>query len=268
MSRKSTRPDDDSTFSELFIDSVRLKPDVSESAKRAYPLNCFAFGDGVLQLSSRVTFFVGDNGAGKSTVLEALAIASGFNAEGGTRNSRFETQRSNSDLYKALRVTRGLHRPATGFFLRAESFYNFATYMDDGANGRLSRDGQSLMDLYGDSYGGKSLHRQSHGESFLAVMINQFSRNGLYFLDEPEAALSVGGQLTLLRLLHEHVTAGVSQFIISTHSPILTAYPDAEIYQFADGAIEKTPYRETELYTLYKTFLNSDKMLSELLKDE
>ena len=137
---------------------------------------------GGIRLDSQVTFFVGENGVGKSTLIEALAVAVGFNPEGGTINFNFSTQDSHSELYQYLKIVRGGKRPRTGFFLRAESFYNVATEVD-----RLEETpGPSLLA----SYGGVSLHHQSHGESFMALVENRFGGQGLYILDEPEAALS------------------------------------------------------------------------------
>ena len=213
----------------------------------------------VLELHPAVTFFVGENGSGKSTLLEAIAVASGFNPEGGTKNFRFGTRASHSELYRYLRVAKGARRPRDGFFFRAESFFNVATEIE-----RLDAEpggGPSLID----SYGGRSLHEQSHGESFLALMVNRFGGQGLYLLDEPEAALSPQRQLAVLVRLHDLVQAG-SQFIIATHSPILMAYPNATIYDFSRELIAKLEYQQTEQYRVMHDFLaNPKRMLSLLL---
>lgn len=174
---------------------------------------------GRLRLEKPVTFLVGENGTGKSTLLEAIAAAWGFNPEGGTRNFRFSTARTHAELYRSLVLQRGPRRPRDGFFLRAESFYNVATEID-----RLDE----IAPLKG-AYGGRSLHEQSHGESFLALVLNRFSGSGLYLLDEPEAALSPARQLALLAALDGLVRKN-SQFLIATHSPLLLAYPNAEIF--------------------------------------
>ena len=202
-----------------------------------------------LELSA-VTYLIGENGAGKSTILEALAVASGFNAEGGTVNFSFSTRRSESELHRYLRVAR-TRRPKTGFFLRAESFYNVATEVE-----RLG---------VGDSYGDRSLHEQSHGESFLSLMKHRFKPSGLYILDEPEAALSPSRQLSLLVRMNELVDAG-SQFIIATHAPIVLAYPGATIYLLDGSGITQVDYDDTEHVQLTRDFLNDrERFLRRLL---
>ncbi|WP_278729871.1 AAA family ATPase [Anaerotruncus colihominis] len=215
---------------------------------------------GKLVLTAPVTFFVGENGSGKSTILEAIAIACGFNPEGGTRNFCFKTSDSHASLWQALHIVRGARRPGDGFFLRAESFYNVATKIDE-----LDREtpfGPRLID----SYGGRSMHAQSHGESFLSLVVNRFGGQGLYLLDEPEAALSVTGQLALLARLRILVQNG-SQFIIASHSPVLTAYPDAAIYQFSHAGVERVSYSDTDAYVLTRQFLNNPgQMLRELFE--
>ena len=163
-----------------------------------------------------------------------------------------------AELYRSLVLQRGPRRPRDGFFLRAESFYNVATEID-----RLDE----IAPLKG-AYGGRSLHEQSHGESFLALVLNRFSGSGLYLLDEPEAALSPARQLALLAALDGLVRKN-SQFLIATHSPLLLAYPNAEIFVLSERGIEKTPYRQTEPYLLTKRFLEApERMLNELLGTE
>ena len=198
---------------------------------------------------SAVTYFVGENGSGKSTVLEALAVASGFNPEGGTINFNFQTRRSHSPLHACIKFIRGPRRPGTGFFLRAESFFNLATEIE-----RLD-DQPAFSPPIIDSYGGTSLHEQSHGESFLALLKHRFGPHGLYILDEPEAALSPTRQLALLIRMRELVASG-SQFIIATHAPIVLAYPGATIYLFDDKGISPIEYEQTEHVQLTRAFLN------------
>ena len=213
-----------------------------------------------LELEKPVTFFVGENGTGKSTLLEAIAVAYGFNPEGGTKNFNFSTEDSHSELWKSLAlVKRGYARD--GFFLRAESFYNVATNID-----RMDRE-PSFGSPIIDSYGGVSLHHRSHGESFLALVQNRFGGHGVYLLDEPEAALSPTRQLTLLGQIDELVKRE-SQFIVATHSPILMAYPGAEIFQFSEEGIQAVNYRETEHYQVTRRFLDDpERMLRYLLEE-
>lgn len=221
-----------------------------------YPFNIpavrYLHRAGGISLEKPVTFLVGENGTGKSTLIEAIAVAMGFNAEGGSRDFYFDTRNTHSDLYKHLQLIKSV-RPTDGFFLRAESFYNTASYLED--NSTLIR------------YGGVSFHEQSHGESFLALVINRFEGNGLYILDEPEAALSPQRLMSLLVAIDALVKAN-SQFIIATHSPILMAYPNSEILQFTDSGIDKVSYRETEHYKITKQFIDTpERMIKYLLSD-
>lgn len=220
-----------------------------------------------LTFPAPVTFFVGENGTGKSTLLEAIAVACGFNPEGGTKNFTFSTHQSHSDLYKALTPSR-LHRERDGFFLRAESFYNVATDIEKMDHEITDVPYLSPPPPLVNSYGGTSLHQQSHGESFLALVQNRFGGQGLYLLDEPEAALSPTRQLTLLAEIHRLVSKD-SQFIIATHSPILMAYPGAHIWQLSSTGIEAATYEETEHYQLTRRFLeNPQRYLQYLLEDD
>jgi predicted ATPase len=204
-----------------------------------------------LVFDNDVTFVIGENGTGKSTLVEAIAVCAGFNAEGGTKNFNFSTRNTVSELSKHITIIKSAF-PRDGFFLRAESFYNVATDIDDtGVTG----------------YGNCSLHEQSHGESFLALFQNRFKGDGLYILDEPEAALSPSRQMTLLAEINSLVKQN-SQFIIATHSPILLAYPNATIYEITSENINKVSYEECEHYRLYKQFLERPKQMLRYLFEE
>ena len=210
----------------------------------------------------QVTFFVGENGSGKSTLIEALAISQGFNPEGGTKNFRFSTEDSHSELCSYLRVARGAVYPRDGFFLRAESFYNVASNID-----QMDREpgfGPPIID----SYGSRSLHKQSHGESFLALVENRFGGRGLYILDEPEAALSPSGIIRLMQNM-DRLVKNDSQFVISTHSPMLMAFPGAEVYQIREDGIVSLPFTQTEHYRTTVRFLqNPESAVREILGTE
>ncbi len=213
-----------------------------------------------IEFHKQVTFFVGENGSGKSTLIEALAISQGFNPEGGTKNFCFHTENSHSELHSYLRVARGVIRPRDGFFLRAESFYNVATNIDE-----MDRDpnGGGMPIIM--NYGGVSLHKQSHGESFLALVENRFGGNGLYILDEPEAALSPGGIIRLMQRMDDLVQQD-SQFIIATHSPMLLCFPDAEVYQITEKGIDSVRFQDTDHYRTTVRFLqNPESAVAEIL---
>ena len=209
-----------------------------------------------------VTYIIGENGSGKSTLLEALAIAMGLNAEGGSRNARFQTEATHSALHQHLRVAKGVRRPRTSYFLRAESYYNVASYLN-------ALDGEfSFGPPTKESYGGTGLHAMSHGESFLALLMHRFGPDGLYILDEPEAALSPTSQMAMLTRMHDLVRAG-SQFVIATHSPLVLAYPDADIWQVSERGLKKVQYEETSHVCITRRFLDKrDEVLRELLGDE
>jgi predicted ATPase len=235
-----------------FLRSVRLETRPDAPLDYATDLPAIA-NMGELPLDPAATFLVGANGSGKSTLLEAIAVAAGCNAEGGSRNFRFSTNATHATLHRHLTLVRD-RRPQTDFFLRAESFYNVATEVDQ-------------LDVTS-SYGGRSLHQQSHGESFLALVINRFGARGLYFLDEPEAALSLQGQLTLLRRMHELVEHG-SQFVVATHSPVLLALPNATIFQMTDAGPRPIAYDDVEHVVLYRSFLaDPQRFLHYLLADD
>jgi len=228
-------------FAPGIIRSVALNLDRVTGSR--YPFNIPAITHlGTLQLHPKVTFLVGENGSGKSTLIEAIAVAVGFNAEGGSKNHNFETRQTASTLHEALTICRGIRREKDGFFLRAESLYNVSTNLEETQVG------------FG-WYGGRSLHDQSHGESFISLARNRFRGEGLYILDEPESALSPARQLTLMQIIRDHVENRGSQFLIATHSPILMAYPDANIYQLDDSGISPIEYEDTEHYQVTRDFL-------------
>lgn len=207
-----------------------------------------------LQFDSRITFFAGENGTGKSTLLEAIAVAYGFNPEGGTLNYRFDTYNDVSELSSAIRITKGFKRPKGSYFFRAESFFNLATKAEE----------YDLDNRRGHSYGDRGLHDQSHGESFLAFF-QSFQREGLYIMDEPEAALSPQRQLALFIQISQMAEAG-AQFIIASHSPILLGIPGAEIWSFDEGQIHPCTYEETESYQVTEMFINNrDVLIKRLL---
>jgi len=208
----------------------------------AFPFNVPAVRElQQIEFHADVTFFVGENGSGKSTILEAIALALGFGVEGGPMSIQLlDTLGERSALARHIRMSRSIRRPKYGYFMRAESFFNVATYMDKEI--RLP-------------YGGKQLHARSHGEAFMSVLLDKFRSDGLYLLDEPEAALSPNRQLAALRAMHQLVQER-SQFIVVTHSPILLAYPGAKILSFDAGGISEIAYEDTEHFAVTRDFLN------------
>ena len=246
-----------------FIRSVSI--DWDRVAPRSYLRDIPALRfDGPLRLEGNVAFFVGENGTGKSTLLEGIAVSWGFNPEGGGKNYRFSTYDSHSELHEAVRIVRNPGKPRHSYFLRAESFYNVASQAEEY---RVSGLGESSEADFYARYGGKALHHQSHGESFLHLVEGEFRPGGLYLLDEPEAALSPQRQLTLLALVHDLARQG-AQFIIATHSPILLGLPEAVILSFDGGAIHPCRWQETESYRVTELFINQrDRLLRQLLGD-
>ena len=240
----------------LIVRKIILERDKIEDFNK-YPFNIEIVKNfEELTLDSPVTFFVGENGIGKSTFIEAIAVALGLPAEGGTQNFMYETKNTTSELSNYIRIGTN-NRPKTKFFLRAESFYNFSTEVD-----RLVREDNFNALL--NSYGG-SLHECSHGESFLQLVRNRFSDHGLYILDEPEAALSPQRQMSLLCYIDELVKEG-SQFIIATHSPILISYRNAKILDLNNN-FEEVNYKDTEIYKLYRMYLDDPDGMQKRLFD-
>jgi len=249
--------------SNLYINEVRIDKEIPrDNYIRRLPVVRNLRRMGGFRFQKNVTFLVGENGVGKSTLIEGIAVAMGFNPEGGTVNFNFATNDSHSDLHRYMTVSRGYKRHRDGFFLRAESFYNVASNIDE-----LDAEPGGGAELIS-SYGGVSLHKQSHGESFLALVENRFSGNGFYILDEPEAALS---PMRLMRLMvcMQALVKQDSQFIISTHSPILMTFPDAEVVEITDEGIRSVNYKDTEHYIVTKRFMDApEKIVESLLGEE
>ena len=244
---------------EAFVRSVELTAPEAGEERGGHPwdLPVIAALASPLPLDPKVTYLIGENGTGKSTLIEAIAVAAGMNPEGGSRHFSYATRDSHSELWQLLRLVRGARRPRSEFFLRAESFFTAATYIES-----LPEPAKAL-----EPYGGRSLHEQSHGESFLAVILNRFGPDGFYLLDEPEAALSTQNCLTMLRRVHELVEAG-SQFVIATHSPLVLAYPDATIYCCDDGGLEPVAYEDSEPVRLTQSFLEGrERFIARLFAD-
>lgn len=234
-----------------FLRHLTIREDKWDGSR--WPFNLKVFSQGIdLEFRTNVTFFVGENGSGKSTLLEAVAECCGFDSQGGNRDHNIAAFRERSPLAQALSLS-WLPKVTEGFFLRAESFYNFATYLDQVSNLR--------------AYGGKSLHEQSHGESFLALFVNRFEQ-GIYLLDEPEAALSPQRQLSFLKIIHDLETPGHAQFLIATHSPIILSYPGAALYSLDGDAVQPIAYSETEHYRVTRDFLNAPERFFKRLFDE
>jgi predicted ATPase len=231
-----------------FVHAVRIKPRRLDEKERDYTdeLPALAGADG-FALHPRVTFFVGENGSGKSTLVEALAVASKLNPEGGGRTYQFAfaTRASHSSLHRRLELAHAPIAPLNSFFLRAESVFNLATELE------VPDPRHEMHRVFA-----RPLHEQSHGESFLDIAMNRLGPRGLYFFDEPEAALSVHGQLALMRRIHELVAAH-SQFVIATHSPILLGYPDSTILMLDESGIREIEYDEAPQVELTRAFLGN-----------
>lgn len=244
----------------MFLNRVTLSKETQVESRYPFTIPTISnFKE--LELTSPVTFFVGENGTGKSTLLEGIADKCEFNTAGGSRNNLYDVDAAESALGKYLRLS-WMPKVTNGFFLRAESYYQFASHID-----QLERDNPNRGVL--DSYGGKSLHEQSHGESFLSLFLNRFNGQAIYLLDEPEAALSPQRQLAFLRIMHDLIQEQNCQFIIATHSPIILGYPEATILSFDDGEIEEIEYEMTGHYQITKYFLDHrEKFLEELFEGE
>jgi predicted ATPase len=238
-----------------YLKEISLKENMSPNWDE-YPFSIPAIQNlNTLEFHPDVTFLVGENGAGKSTLVEAIALAMGFSPEGGTRNFNLATVDTISPLHKYLKTVKSYATPKDYYFLRAESFYNVATYM--------AQTGGAVTAGYGE----KELHERSHGEAFMAALTIKLKGRGLYIFDEPEAALSPTRQMAALSAIHQLVK-DESQFIIATHSPILLAYPRAKILYLDDSGISEMAYEDTEHYSITKSFLNNYKKLLHNLLDE
>ncbi len=233
------------------------------SARNRYPLNIPAIANTeTLPLDPCISIIIGENGAGKSTLIEAMAVAAGFNAEGGSKNFRFETRSTESVLHEYIEMVRGARKEADGYFLRAECMYNVATQLEK--LDAYKAPGPKLTA----SYGGTSLHNQSHGESFFSVVSNRFGADSFYILDEPESALSPIRQLYLLGQMHNLIEKKACQFIMATHSPILMNYPGALVYRLSKTGIDVVIPKETDQYSIYRDFMYDHKSYTKKLFDE
>lgn len=251
---------DEFLLSNLYVNKVSLSKEIPKDnyLKGLSVVRNLEETDGI-RFHKPVTFLVGENGVGKSTLIEAMAVACGFNPEGGTVNFNFSTRSSHSDLHNYLTISRGYKKHRDGFFLRAESFYNVASNIDDMDD--VSSIGAPVIS----SYGGVSLHKQSHGESFMSLVENRFDGDGLYILDEPEAALSPMRMMRLMCYMQQLVNNN-AQFIISTHSPILMTFPDAEILEITEDGIHSVDYKDTEHFIITKRFMDApERMIESLL---
>ncbi len=212
-----------------------------------------------IRFNKNVTFFVGENGSGKSTLLEAIAYHCGFNVEGGNRNTNFSTTNSDNGFHRIMKLV-WFPKITNGFFLRAESFYDYASYLD-----QLQKEDPRALD----SYGGKSLHEQSHGESFFALFHHRLGKQNFLIFDEPEAALSPLRQLAFIRFLWDLEMEKKCQILVATHSPIILAYPNSEIWTLDESLMKKISYKDTQHYQLTKRFLNTpQEILNQLLNND
>jgi predicted ATPase len=234
-------------FRAPFLKSLKLLPERFQDD--AYPFNLPILEGGKLELvfDRPITFFIGDNGTGKSTLLEAIAKQCGFNLAGGNRDHAYSGTPQDMPLANALRLS-WLPKVAEGFFLRAESFFNFASFIDENY-----REFPPARRRFGE----RDLHDQSHGQSFMALFDNRLGddRRGIYILDEPEAALAPARQVEFLKRLRQWERTARFQFIIATHSPIIMSYPGATLLSFDGGHVREIAYTATDHYRVTRAFL-------------
>jgi predicted ATPase len=246
---------------DMFIERVVLYDKLELVENNAYPFSLPCVKNLDWSFKKPVTLLTGENGSGKSTIIEAIAVAYGMNAEGGSKNYKFSTVDTHSCLSKSLKLYRnGI--PGYNFFLRAETFYNTISYEAS----TYDEKHPFSLDHLGNQYAGAAMHNMSHGESFYSL-IAHLPEYGLYIMDEPEAALSPARQLSVVSVIRKLAKRG-AQFIISTHSPFLLAIPDADIWQLGKEGMRQVAYEETEIYKMYKRFMDArDEMLVSYLGD-
>lgn len=243
----------------MLISAAIKWADVEDRSAYPFSLNAIRSIESI-DLRAKVTIFVGENGAGKSTLLEALAVALGCSAEGGSRNFRFSTADTHTHLHEYMRVARGPRRIADVFFYRAETFYNFSTEMK-----RLD-EVDSFDPQIKSAYGGTELHALSHGQSVIQLFRHRFRAGGVYLLDEPEAALSPARQLEVIAHAHRLTQSG-AQIVMATHSPILMAIPGAIIYEVSDEGLQRVAYDDLQQVSIYKRVLaDRDNFIQSLLE--
>lgn len=243
-----------------YLKKIYFKSDFDRREGYPFDLPIFKKDNFSLEFTKPLTIVVGENGTGKSTLLECIADHCGFNLSGGNKNHHSLDQRNDVyDLTNSLRFSWSA-KQGDGFFMRAESLFNFANHLDD------MKSEQPRFNWYG-AYGGESLNEKSHGEAFMNILLTRFKK-GVYILDEPEAALSPARQIALLRILKDAQNDGVSQIIIATHSPIIMSYPNAQLLEITDGSFHETEFKNTAHYNLYARFLDHpEKYHDEIFND-
>jgi predicted ATPase len=257
-------PDGGGLLRPPFLRKLVLQPERFAGIGYPFDLPILCKGRLSLEFERPITLFVGENGTGKSTLLEAIAAQIGFNIGGGSRDHAYGGTPAEPGLAGAMRLS-WLPKVTNGFFLRGESYFNFATYIDE-----IRRDPRWTQAIAA-SYGERELHGQSHGQSLLALFGKRFGTFGrvIYLLDEPETALSPSRQLAFLKLLRRWERSGRAQFIIASHAPIILSYPGADLLCFDGGRIRRTSLQETEHWRVTRDFLaDPETALAALLDGE